>query len=374
MLLHCARRGTRLELNRMSEKRRLLIVSHEMTLTGAPIQLAHLVVWLRAHGWQPVVVAPEPGPLAEKLAGVEIVYESQLLIDPAYGALRRLIPQFDCVVANTIATWEAVQACQFERVPVVWYIHETQVGVQLMQIIHMIEPSLALADAIVTPTQTTARVYAPFRAKQIDVIAYGIPPIAAMPSASSDKLRFAVVATYEARKGQDLLLDAVEQLPDDVRGGCVFQLVGRALEEAFSDTLATRAEELGSVQLLGSLGHEQALQTIREADVLVCPSRDETMPIVLLEAMSMGKPTVSFDVGGIHERIVDRVNGMLAPAQDPIALASAIERLVWEPELRRDVGAAARETFQRHFTIDRCGQQFADVIARTIDTYRAAQS
>ena len=358
----------------MSDKRRLLIVSHEMTLSGAPIQLAHLVVWLKQHGWLPTIVAPEAGPLADKLPGIDIIYEPQLLIDPAYGALRRLIPQFDCVVANTIATWEAVQAAQFERVPVVWYIHETQVGVQLMQIIHMIEPSLAVADAIVTPTQTTARVYAPFRSKPIDVVAYGIPPIAAAARTSSDKLRFAAVATYEARKGQDLLLDAVERLPGDARARCVFQLVGRTLEEAFSTALATRAHSLGNVQLLGSSGHEQALQTIREADVLVCPSRDETMPIVVLEAMSMGKATVSFDVGGIHEWIVDRVNGMLAPAQDTTALASAIERLVWEPELRRNVGAAARETFERHFTIERCGQQFAGVIERTIDSYPTAHA
>ena len=86
----------------------------------------------------------------------------------------------------------------------------------------------------------------------------------------------------------------------------------------------------------------------------------------------MGKPTITFDVGGIHEWIVDRVNGMLAPAQDTTALSSAIERLVWEPELRRDIGAAARETFEQHFTIERCGQQFSDVISRTIGSYRSA--
>ena len=359
----------------MSDKRRLLIVSHEMTLSGAPIQLAHLVVWLRKHGWLPVVVAPEPGPLAEKLPGIEIIYESQLLIDPAYGALRRLIPQFDCVLANTIATWEAVQACQFERVPVVWYIHETQVGVQLMQIIHMIEPSLGVADAIVTPTQTTARVYMPFRTKAIDVIPYGIPPVAPNESdrAGADRLRFAIVATYEARKGQDLLLDAVEKLRPERRERTLFQLVGRALEEKFTDTLQARSAALGNVELLGSLSHEQALQTMREADVIVCPSRDETMPIVLLEAMSMGKPCISFDVGGIHEWIEDGVNGMLAPAQDTAALAATIERVAADAELREAIGAAGWATFEQHFTIDQCGEQFAQVITRTIANYNAAQ-
>ena len=95
----------------MPHEDRLLIVSHEMTLSGAPIEMAHLATWLKEHGWEPVVVAPEPGPLVGMLPGTEIIYESQLLIDPAYGALRRLVPQFDCVLANTIATWEAVQAC-----------------------------------------------------------------------------------------------------------------------------------------------------------------------------------------------------------------------------------------------------------------------
>ena len=357
----------------MPAKRRLLIVSHEMTLSGAPIQLAHLVVWLRDHGWQPTVVAPEPGPLAEMLPGIEIVYESQLLIDPAYGALRRLIPQFDCVLANTIATWEAVQACQFERVPVVWYIHETQVGVQLMQIIHMIEPSLGVAEAVVTPTRTTARVYAPFREKPIDVIAYGVPPVARNGNFKADRLRFAVLATYEARKGQDLMLDAVDKLRPEIRARTLFKLIGRALEQEFTEQLRRRSAALGNVELPGSLGHEEALQALREADVLVVPSRDETMPIVLLEAMSMAKATISFDVGGIHEWITDGVNGMLVPAQDTNALAGAIECVAADASLRERIGAAARETFVRHFTIERCGARFSDVITRTISNYAGAQ-
>ncbi|HSH38610.1 MAG TPA: glycosyltransferase family 4 protein [Chthoniobacterales bacterium] len=355
----------------MSEKRRLLIVSHEMTLSGAPIQLAHLVAWLNGHGWEPVVVAPERGPLAAKLSGIEIIYESQLLIDPAYGALRRLAPQFDCVLANTIATWEAVQACQFERVPVVWYIHETQVGVQLMQIIHMIEPSLGVADAVVTPTQTTARVYAPFRHKPIDVIPYGIPPAAAGAARLGLKVRIAVVATYEARKGQDLLLDAVEKLGDETRARTSFQLAGRPLEEAFTACLRARADQLGNVELLGPVEHEQALQTMREADIVVCPSRDETMPIILLEAMSMGKATISFDAGGIHEWIADGTNGFLVPAQDTRGLAAAIERVVADSALRQRVGSAARQTYEQHFTTERCGEEFARVIRRTVANYNA---
>ncbi len=355
----------------MLSQRRLLIVTHEMTLSGAPIQLACLVQWLQHRGWNTVVVAPEPGPLVAKLEGIEIIYEPLLLIDPAYGALRRLAPQFDVVLANTIATWEAVQACRFEHVPVVWYIHETQVGAQLMQLIHMIEPSLGLADAVITPTCATARVYAPFMRRQIDVIPYGIPAVNPGTPSSTGKLRFVVVATYESRKGQDLLIEAVRQLSAGTSARTLFQFVGRALDEPFYAALRERSSDLDNVEFLGPLEHEQALEMMREADVVVCPSRDETMPIVLLEAFSISKAVVSFDVGGIREWIRDGFNGLLVPAEDVSAMAAAIEQIAGDPSLRHALGVAAHETFDRNFSIDRLGEQFEAVIERTMESYIA---
>src|SRR6266550_4338308 len=77
-------------------RRRILLVSHETTLSGAPIQLVHLAGWLNARGWKIAIVAPEDGPVLNRarLPGVELVFESQLLIDPAYAALRRLTREF----------------------------------------------------------------------------------------------------------------------------------------------------------------------------------------------------------------------------------------------------------------------------------------
>lgn len=352
----------------MPEKHRLLFVSHEMTLSGAPIQLAYLVRWMQAHGWETTVIAPEPGPLATKLAGIEILYESQLLIDPAYGALRRLAPKFDAVVANTVATWEAVQAAHLEAVPVVWYIHETQVGVQLMQLIHMIEPSLGLADAIVTPTAATARIYSGFR-DGIEVIPYGIPEVRAAASRRvSSRLTFAVIGTLERRKGQDVLLEAVAAMEPGMRARALFKIAGRALEAEFCEALRAKSSALENVRLVGALEHEEAMALLSDADVLVCPSRDETMPIILLEAMSLEKAIICTDVGGISEWIVDGSNGLLVAANDPVALQSAIELVLKKDGLIARLGAAARETFERHFTIDRYGEQFARIIRETIAT------
>ena len=352
----------------MSMQRRLLFVSHEMTLSGAPIQLAYLVVWLQERGWETTVVTPEPGPLAAKLPGIEIIYESQLLIDPAYGALRRLIPQFDAVIANTVATWEAVQAAHLEKVPVVWYIHETRVGVYLMNKIHMIEPSLGLADAIVTPTEATARIYSGLTSTSLEVVPYGIPEVAAASAPGTAVLRFVVIGTYERRKGQDIIVEALRQLSATAHGQACFRCAGRKLDEPFFEALHTRSGALENVELLGSLDHEAALHLLSQADVLVCPSRDETMPIVLLEAMSLGKAIICTAVGGIEEWIRDGNNCLLVPSENAAALAAAIEKLVADRGLVARLGLAARETFQRNFTIDRYGEEFARIIARTIAT------
>ncbi|MGI8819369.1 MAG: glycosyltransferase family 4 protein [Chthoniobacterales bacterium] len=350
----------------MPEKRRLLFVSHEMTLSGAPIHLAHLAQWLRARGWEITVVAPEPGPLGALLDGIAMSYDPQLLIDPYYGALRKLAPQFDLVLANTVATWEAVQACHLEGVPVVWYLHETQVGLQLMQLVHMIAPSLPLADAVVTPTQRTAAIYAPHRHAHVEVIPYGIPPVAPLPHASHSPLRFVTIGTYEHRKGQDILLDAIVRLPSDVRERVRFQIAGRELEPVFCRELRARSNDL-HVQLEGALSHVEALRLLSQADALVLPSRDETMPIVLLEAMSLGKAVIATEVGGIAEWIDDGHNGLLVPPENPTALAEAITRLANDPGFRGLIGIAGRNTFDEHFTIERCGARFESVLLEVLE-------
>ncbi len=68
-----------------------------MTLSGAPIQLAYLVRWLAARGWDLTVLAPEPGALANELGDAQTIFDSHLLADPARARFREVLPQFDLV-------------------------------------------------------------------------------------------------------------------------------------------------------------------------------------------------------------------------------------------------------------------------------------
>ena len=350
---------------------RVLLVSHETTLSGAPIQLVDLAICLKQRGWDPMVAAPEGGPIAEKLraAEVKVVLEPQLLLDPGHSALRLLTRECEVVIANTIATWQAIQAAHLEKVPAIWYLHETLVGRRLIEQISEIRPSLALADALVVPTMSTACVYEMWARRRIDVVPYGIqvPDVSCVPR-TSDQTVFVTLGTYERRKGQDVLIEALGRLEPVLRARALFRLAGRNLDELFYESFRRRAAEFHSeTEVLGSKTHDEALALLAGADVLICPSRDETMPIVILEAMSLGKAIITTDVGGIREWLRDGLNALVVPPENAPALAAAIERCIRDRELVRTLGAAAKRTYDGHFTIDRYGAEFERILRRTID-------
>ncbi len=356
---------------------RVLFFFHETTWSGAPIQLWHVVRALQARGYTvaaavPKSGAPESGPISELLAemGAEVFPAVDHSAPPKLEELRALCGKFDVVVANTLVMWAAVESAHAEGVPVIWYIHESRVAEQLLAHNPGMQPALALADLVVMPTRRTAQLYAPFTERAIEVVPYGIPPAPeqARVPLESRALRFLLLGSYERRKGQDVFLEAIAQLPESTRAWAAFRMAGRPLEKEFHESLAARAAELPNVELSGALEHDAALAATSAADVLVCASRDETMPIAILEAMSLGKAIVSTDVGGISEWLTDGEDALIVPPENAAALAQALSRCLSEPGLVATLGANARRTFTENFSIDRLGKSFARLIEQVRKT------
>jgi glycosyltransferase involved in cell wall biosynthesis len=84
-----------------------------------------------------------------------------------------------------------------------------------------------------------------------------------------------------------------------------------------------------------------------KTDIYVMSSILEGQPLALVEAMSYGCPIVTTAVGGIPELIDDGVNGLLCPPKDPECLAKKIQVLIENPILRKNLGRAARETYEQ---------------------------
>jgi glycosyltransferase involved in cell wall biosynthesis len=355
---------------------RVLFFAHETTWSGAPIQMLHLVTWLKDRAGKVAVAVPKPtrpesGPISDTLTkiGVETFPLLDLSVPADIAQLRALCRPFDVVVANTLLMWAAVQAAHDEGAATIWYIHESLVARPLIAQIWEIQPTFAMADLLVMPTLRTAQLYAPFTDRPIEVLPYGIPPAVTVVNTTrhnSTRLTFLLLGTYESRKGQDVLLQAIAQMPAAARAGAGFRTAGRKLDNNFYDALVRQAAALPNVELLDALEHDEACAAIMAVDVLVCASRDETMPIAILEAMSLGKAIVSTNVGGITEWLRDGSNALIVPAEDSRALAQAMRRCIEDPKLLDSLGRNARETYQENFSLDRLGERFTALIARAM--------
>jgi colanic acid/amylovoran biosynthesis glycosyltransferase len=157
-------------------------------------------------------------------------------------------------------------------------------------------------------------------------------------------------------KGQLLLLDAVDALKKqnaDVRA----TFVGRGPD---LDRLRARTNELGLsdvVNIPGAIGQDEILDYYRDADVFVLPSAAEGVPVVLMEAMSLGIPVISTNITGIPELITNGTSGRLVPPGRVDLLAGAIQSVLSNDNKRKAMCDAARATIESDFDIRECARE-----------------
>jgi len=108
-----------------------------------------------------------------------------------------------------------------------------------------------------------------------------------------------------------------------------------------------QAETRGLIKYLGE--RREVPEILHISDVVTLPSYREGIPMVLLEAMCMEKPIVTTNSVGCKEVVEEGKNGFLVPVKDSVALASAIEKLINNEELRVRMGKYSREKVLREF-------------------------
>jgi glycosyltransferase involved in cell wall biosynthesis len=133
----------------------------------------------------------------------------------------------------------------------------------------------------------------------------------------------------------------------------VFLVVGGVLEPETFRKLQALVGSLGiknNFRFLGTMSNPYPV--LAASDVFCLPSRNEGFSNALIEAMGSRLPCVATRVGGNAEALTDGVNGFLVESEDEDAMADRLLRLLREPELRREMGRAARQTVESRFSMN----------------------
>ncbi|MBA3318709.1 MAG: glycosyltransferase family 4 protein [Gemmatimonadales bacterium] len=346
-------------------------VLHQGAGSGAVISTLHLSLGLAKAGWQVRFVCP-PGSEVESLAAAEGLEVIPLQLLPRArrrnaAALAKVLAGARSDVINSHSsrdrealTWLALT----RRLPVPFVATRRQIPrtVFLENWIAsrlagcMIAVSQPVADALEqrgTPRRKIAVVPNGLVAARLDV------PV--MPEALEhwrERIQWdperRTIGIVSRRKDQSVVIEALSRISTPVR----LVLAGVGDESAF-DHLIERLPPRHAVVAIPFNSDVRPLYELLE--LVLLPSRMEGLSQALLEAMALGTPVAVSAAAGNLELVRDGINGLLVPPRDPVAWASAIERLLADPALRERLGSAARHTARVEFAMERTVERTAAV-------------
>lgn len=191
----------------------------------------------------------------------------------------------------------------------------------------------------------------PGPAARTSVIYNGVDPQVFPPARDTEALHVILsIGNLIPIKDHELLLRALASIQGShPRVTC--EIIGDGSELSRLERLAAELRIGGRVSFLGRQSRAQVAEAVRRCTLFALPSRYEALGCVYLEAMSAGKAVIACRGQGIEEVIQNGRNGWLIEPGDLDDLTKALSRLFSDPDLRRQVGVAARETILRGFTL-----------------------
>jgi len=165
-------------------------------------------------------------------------------------------------------------------------------------------------------------------------------------------------------------LDPVKQVPGLVEAfasaidaGCTKQLciLGDGPDREKVESTICRLNIQDSVLVLGELQHQQALDLMDQCFCLLLNSESEGYPLVILEAMTLGKPVIAPQVGGINELVTHEHTGLLFPFDDQKQLRTAIVTMSQSDSIAANYGQNAEKIMSGQMSLDTVADKYLEL-------------
>lgn len=208
---------------------------------------------------------------------------------------------YDVIIVNTYQMYHCIYWIA-EHKPLVWWIHESSDMYENDEKIWGKPDARFLKQARICAVSKRAR--ETFRNFLPDlpaeILEYGIPDKSCAAEVSHSCRVFAVIGNVCDIKGQDLFLEAAGQLGED-GSECEFWVIGRLFDTEYCRKLQSRAKNWENVLLTGEVEHRELEELYERIDVVVVPSRMDSLPIVATEALMYRKPLILSSAVGTRQ-------------------------------------------------------------------------
>ncbi|KAI0566000.1 D-inositol-3-phosphate glycosyltransferase [Gracilaria domingensis] len=381
---------------------RVAAFCHSLERNGANNFLLYLVRELREQ-LSFEVVSPKEGAMRAdyEAMGVPVSICNMKLVSYPQD-VRVVLQKFQYAIANTIMTTEVINASRDLNVPCLWVIHEAwpkdqfnYYAKEVFMMTHLDEKAIVdaftNASKIVFPANVQRRCYdGLFEPENARVIYNGIPlaSINAFRAVQSrDKVRKELgygpddmllvhMGTVCKRKAQLVTCQAFAELymngplPD----GKTFKLLMVGARYIRQHEIEYIEECKQTLEAAGAEGAATILDVKKNvlpfylaADIILCPSINEVLPLVICEGMAFERPVIATRIDGIPEALDNDVEGLLIEPNNPMALYDAIEKLATNEELRNQMGTAGRKRVLSQFSFATMSKTYRETIGKDLE-------
>ena len=184
-------------------------------------------------------------------------------------------------------------------------------------------------------------------------------------------LVFALIGGVTVRKAQDVFLNAIKLLSINDRKNLEFWIIGSIGNNDYANKIRDMAAEIEQVKIWGTLNRNELEKIYPDIDVVVCPSLEDPLPIVMTEGMMYKKVCIASDSTGTSQYIKNGINGFVCKTND---IEDLMQKMKWctddDNKLKLiDIGKNARKTYEEFFTMEKFGERLEKIILQTEKNY-----
>ena len=187
-------------------------------------------------------------------------------------------------------------------------------------------------------------------------------------SKDSAKTIFAIIGYVCELKAQDIFIKAIKRMKN--KDNAEFWIIGNMTDDEYCNSIRKATEENPAIKIMGMLTREQIYQVFPGIDVVVCPSREDCLPIVMTEAMMFGKICIATDGTGTADFITEGENGFIVPVEDVSALRNKMEWILENKNQLEQIGKNARKTYEQYFSMEVFGDNLERALLETEEFWK----
>lgn len=386
--------------------KKILFLHTGSEMYGADKVMLDLIKNLDKTKYSPYVILPEDGMLADKLRNISVKIDivPYPVLRRKYfnvsGILKYIVmyfkyskqlvklakkEQIDIIHNNTSAVLEGCYVSKILNIPLVWVVHEIIINPKLIFniickiIAHYSTETIVVSNAVKNHLLSSGY----FKKNKIKVIHNGVDSSIFNPNTNCNYLYsewnipntakvIGMIGRVNSWKGQEDFLIATNKVLENNKNVYAIIVGGVFVgEEKYKNILLENINKSPFKDRIIYSDYRNDTEAIHKLfDIFVLPSiNPDPLPTVVLEAMATGKPIVGYAHGGVCEMVKNGVNGLLVEPRNPDLLANAINKLLQNKKLCKQMGKKSLERFNNNFSMTRYVNNYSKEYAKIIKEY-----